>query len=190
MTSFEQFALGIAQRLEQGTAQLQAQATSLCATIDNWVMVTTAKLDGRTLDDIGMRCALASESILPRWKRKPNAFHLLATGEVVQFGSAHSMRGDEVKTTYIRSDFTMADVDYLQRVVMASRVIMADEANTILRRIKPNNAYSKRAPAVADADPCMPEWRNRPERHLSPRDLVMESGLKGRALAKELARIR
>jgi hypothetical protein len=133
-----------------------------------------------------MREALASESkALPRWKRRPDSFVTLETGEVIHFGPGrtHTMR------TYVRPNYTQADVAYLEQVVVASRVIVAEEADRILRTMKPDTSRSKRRPAEAEADPDMRmEYRQREPRSLTPEDLI-RSQFSGRALAKELRRI-
>jgi hypothetical protein len=164
--------------------RLQAQSASLCATIDRWAMLMTAKIEGRPLDDMSMRFALASEHILPRWKRQPKSFHTLTNGEVVQFGqSTHTLR-----TQYLRTQYTANDVDYLTRVVMASRAIMADEADRILRTLKPDTSRPKRRPAEADPDIPSSEYKQRVPRFLSAEDLI-RSQFSGRALQRELRRI-
>jgi hypothetical protein len=137
-------------RITEATARLQARSASLCATVERWQTVMTAKIAGTPLDLMSMRFALESESILPRWKRQPHSFHQLASGEVVQFGGkpeddAHSMR-----TTFLRRDFNAHDVAYLERVVASSYVITAESAHTILRQQKPNTSHSKRRACEAD----------------------------------------
>ena len=177
-------------RMQKNTARLQAASASLCATVERWEIVMTAQLERRPLDTLAMRFALESESILPRWKRQPHSFHTLSSGEVVQFGGkpeddAHSMR-----TVYMRPNYTQADVSYLEQVVASSYVIRAEDADVILRQRKPNTSRSKRRPCEADPDIPSLEYRERAPRYRTPEDLIMESGLTGRALERELARIR
>jgi hypothetical protein len=175
-------------RMQESTTRVQVAAASLCATIQRWADLRVAKLERRVPSGaMSMRQALESESILPRWKKRPHSFHTLASGEVVVFGgdqTAHTMRVDEVKTTY-----TQCDVDYLKQVVVASRVIVAEEADRILRTMKPDTSRSKRRPAEADPDPDMRmDYRSRPERCMTAEDLAREQ-FTGRSLARELARI-
>jgi hypothetical protein len=123
--------------------------------------------------------------MLPKWKRQPHGFKTLRDEVTVQ-GNAHSVR-----TMYMRPNYTQRDAEYLQRCVNAQHSITANEANTILRSMKPDRSYGKRRPAEANPDPDMrAQYRARPERRLSPYELIMESGLKGRALQRELARIK
>ena len=126
--------------------------------------------------------------ILPSWKRKPHSFHTLPTGEVIVLGpgrKVHSMR-----TQYIR--YTAGIVGYLQQIVKAQRVIRAEEAETILRTVKPNTAYSKRDPVQAEPDIVNPEWwKDRPARLLSAEQLAIEQLANSpKQLERELRRIR
>jgi hypothetical protein len=181
MSSFEQFVNGVIQQLEQGTARVQAAAASLCYVIDRWQPSSATSQ---------MRYGLAMEPVLlPKHKRRGQWY--LENGEIIDYGkTAHTVRAQEPKTSYFRRSYTLADVSYLERCVTAQRSITADEADRILRTMKPDRSYGKRRPASAGADPYLPQWRERPEQHLSPREMVMQSGLKGRSLARELARIK
>jgi hypothetical protein len=176
-------------RITELTARLRAKSASLSATIERWEIVMTAKIAGTPLDDMAMRFALESESILPRWKRKPHSFHQLANGEVVVFGGKPEYDAHSMRTLYVRPNYTQRDVDYLERVVASSYVITAEHADVILRQQKPNTAHSKRKPMEADPDPDMGmEYRARPERHLTAEEIAREQ-FTGRALERELARI-
>ena len=124
-----------------------------------------------------MRAGLGAEPyILPRWKRQPIGYK--------PESDAHSTR-----TQFLRRDYNAADVGYLQCCVTAQQAVSADEANRILRTMKPDTSRSKRAPAEADPDPDLrAEFRARPERRMTAEDLAREQ-FTGRALSRELARI-
>jgi hypothetical protein len=178
--------------MQESTARLRAQSASLIATIERWEYAITAKLERRPLDTLAMRFALASETILPRWKRQPHSFHTLASGEVVQFGGkaehdVHTVR--TVRTLYMRPNYNQADVAYLEHVVASSYVITAEHADVILRQRKPNTSRSKRRPIEAEPDVPSLEWKSRPERYMSAEDLAREQ-FTGRALERELRRIK
>jgi hypothetical protein len=176
--------------MQESTARLQAQSASLIATIERWEFVMTAKLERRPLDTLAMRFALASESILPRWKRKPHSFHQLASGEVVQFGGEAEHDAHTVRTLYLRPNYNADDIAYLEQVVASSYPITAEHADIILRQQKPNTSHSKRRPAEADPDPDMRmDYRSRPERCMTAEDLAREQ-FTGRALERELRRIK
>jgi hypothetical protein len=176
-------------RMQENTARLQAASASLCATVERWQIVMTAKIEGKPLDTMSMRFALASETILPRWKRQPHSFHALASGEVVQFGGKTEHDAHSMRTLYMRPNYTLADISYLEQCVSASYVITAEHADVILRQQKPNTSHSKRRPAEADRDPDMrAEYRARPLRRMTAEDLA-RAQFTGKALERELRRI-
>jgi hypothetical protein len=174
-------------RIQENTARLQAASASLAATLERWEYAITAKLERRPLDTLAMRFALGSETILPRWKRQPNSFHTLSSGEVVVFGGKSDTH--TVRTLYMRPNYTLADISYLEQCVSASYVITAEHADVILRQRKPNTSHSKRRPSEADADPDMrAEYRARPLRRMTAEDLA-RAQFTGKALERELHRI-
>lgn len=125
-------------------------------------------------------------SVLPKWKRRPKGFQTLPSGELVVVGKAHSVR-----TRYMRSQFNAGDVAYLGRVVRASQATTAEQATTILRRMKPDTSRAKRLPGEAEPDMMDTTWRSRPGRSLSAEDLIREQFTHNpKQLARELARLR
>jgi hypothetical protein len=133
-----------------------------------------------------MREALASEpAVLPKHKRR--GIWILENGEILEFPDAHTMR--EVRTQFLRPNYTQADVAYLEHVVASSYPITAERADIIMRQQKPNTAHSKRRPIEAELDVPSLEWQSRPERHnVTPEQLAREQ-FTGRALQRKLARI-
>lgn len=88
------------------------------------------------------------------------------------------------KTQRMRRDFNEADVCLLQWILKAPSpfVAIAEYRARHQRVLKPKRTQS-------DPDVPHPNWRSRPERHLTARQL-MEQQLSGKALLKELKRLR
>jgi len=175
---FAQFVQDVIRQLEQNTARVQAAAASLCYAIDRW-QPTSATSE--------MRYGLAMEPLLlPKRKRRGQWY--LENGEILDFTDTHIVR--EQKTTYLRSQYTMADLNMLclARDAQTRKFTYDDAERWLISRRNGRIIPSKRIDAAPD--PIDTTWRSRPEQHLSARELVMQSGLKGRALARELARIR
>jgi hypothetical protein len=164
-------------RMQRACERLEAGRASLRATVERW----------QPSWENPMRAGLGSEHyILKKWKRRPRSFHTLPDGEV-QYGPG---RTHTVRTQYLRRDYNSHDVAYLESCASAQRSITADEANRILRTMKPDTSRSKRPPAEADPDPDIrAEYRARPERHLTAEDLA-RAQFTGRALERELRRMR
>lgn len=105
-------------------------------------------------------------AILPRWRAKK------------------PVKPVETKTQYMRSNFNRKDVLLPQWILAspASITVLAAYRSSHQRELKPERL-------TADPDIPRSDWRSRPERHLTARQL-MEQQLSGKALVKELKRLR
>lgn len=134
---------------------------------------------------LSMRDALASEpAVLPAHKRR-GTWRLESSGEIVEFP-----KDKYGKTRFLRSNYTARDAAYLEaaREATAKR-FTAEDAIATLRKLRPDIGRAKRKPIEADPDPCCPGWRDRPERHLTPEQMIREQ-FTGRALERELRRVK
>jgi hypothetical protein len=113
-----------------------------------------------------MREALASEPSVLRWTPKPRTV------------CTH--------TTYLQRNYDANDVAYLGLIVAApdSMTALAQYQSGRQRVLK-----GKRKPVEAEPDPHCPQWRDRPERHLTARQMAEEQ-FSGRSLQRELRRIK
>jgi len=127
---------------------------------------------------------MASErGLLPKWKKlKANQRLELETGEVIEFPKARTVR-----TEFLRRDYLERDVAYLRHLVVMPHFIAKGSAEAAYNRGHVRTMKPKRLTADPDI-PC-PDWRSRPERHLTARQLI-EQQLSGKALLKELKRLR
>jgi hypothetical protein len=95
--------------------------------------------------------------------------------------NAHSVHA---KTTYLRANYTLADVDLLQQIVEAP------EPAAALRLWEANHPSTFKPKRIdVEPDPVDTTWRSRPERHLNAEELIRQQ-FSGRALARELKRLR
>jgi hypothetical protein len=118
----------------------------------------------RRLQERRLRSMIAVEwVILPAWRPKPRL---------------------PKKTQTMRANFKATDVSLLQHILETPGLIIA---LTIYRTCHQRVIQPKRITADPDV-PC-PDWRSRPERHLTARQLI-EQQLSGKAMMKELKRLR
>lgn len=131
-----------------------------------------------------LRAAMGSKrSLLPKWKKLKASQRLeLEAGEIIEFAESRAVR-----TEYLRRDYLERDVAYLRQLVAMPYFIAEGSAEAAYNRGHVRTMKPKRL--TADPDISCPDWRSRPERHLTARQLI-EQQLSGKALLKELKRLR
>lgn len=111
-----------------------------------------------------MREAMASEpSVLPHWPAKRTVC---------------------TRTVFVRRDMGKSEVDFLQQLLR-----LPDPMTALATYRAGHHRVLQPKRVLADPDPVDTTWRDRPERQMTPEDLIREQ-FSGRSLRRELGRLR